>query len=285
MRKLLFLLLPLLLIAPPSIVSAWGLPSFGGGSGGPAPLYVALGDSVSSGYGNATQANGACARMKEGHPFVTRDKLGFEMTNVSCAGATVKKGIMGTQIRGYNVVSPQIDNLKAATVPGLITLTIGGNDVEFSTIYEKCHTATCGTDADTASYESALLAAQANIKTVYDKIQSLYGDNAPLTIAIAYPTIFPNNLYDCPSLNGISSSELAWLRDVFMVRLNQTIASAAADYPFVHYVQVDSYVGHEVCTGDSWFFGTETNGYLHPTARGQQVISDKVVEAYSLLTQ
>jgi lysophospholipase L1-like esterase len=268
----------------PTSAQALSLPLGGGGSTPPAgPFYVALGDSYSSAPGNVTRTDGPCARFAEAHPTLTGAALGLKTYNYGCAGATVKKGIMGQQVRNTTVVSPQINNLKASAKPELITITIGLNDITYNKFYQKCFTDTCGTATDTANFDAYLATVKDNIRTIYAKIQSTYGATAPKTIILGYPNIFPPEVYNCASMNGMTADEVTWVRDVMTGHLNQAISETAAGYSFVHYVPVNNLVGHEVCTADPWVFSSTDVGNLHPNAKGHQAMSNAVVSAYAQL--
>jgi lysophospholipase L1-like esterase len=102
------------------------------------PLYVALGDSYSSGLGSDVDptksqpiantydpASGQCYRAYKAYPALLANNLGAQLRNVSCAGATTSTILNGGQFG-------QPAQIEAVTSDAqLVTITIGGNDIEF----------------------------------------------------------------------------------------------------------------------------------------------------------
>ena len=87
--------------------------------------FVALGDSYSSGVG-AGSTSGSCGQSPNAYPklwAVANSVASF--TFAACSGA-----------RTSDVISSQLSSLSAATT--LVSITIGGNDVGFSSIMETC---------------------------------------------------------------------------------------------------------------------------------------------------
>jgi hypothetical protein len=95
------------------------------------PLYLALGDSYSSGEGLAPflAGSGSCDRSPEAYPPLVAHDLGhLGLVFVACSGATI------TQISAQvGAVSP--GELRRAA---LTTVTAGGNDLGFSTLISAC---------------------------------------------------------------------------------------------------------------------------------------------------
>lgn len=125
-------------------------------------LIVALGDSYASGEGNPRNVE---AWLREGAPFspywdddpCNRSVLGapsraaltleessprtsVTLVNVTCSGATIARGILGPQSAAGQATS-QIEQA-AQVIQGhaadLVLLTIGGNDVGFTSILQAC---------------------------------------------------------------------------------------------------------------------------------------------------
>jgi lysophospholipase L1-like esterase len=97
--------------------------------------YVALGDSYSSGDGAGSYgSSGSCDRSANAYPQQwanANDPASFSF--VACAGATTS-----------DVINSQVSSLSASTT--LVSITIGGNDVGFSTVMATCvlaPTSTC----------------------------------------------------------------------------------------------------------------------------------------------
>jgi lysophospholipase L1-like esterase len=89
--------------------------------------YVAMGSSFAAGPGITTPADlpaNRCTRSRDNYAHQLAARLGLSLTDVSCGGATT------THILGrWNELPPQIDAVRADTK--LVTITIGGNDVNY----------------------------------------------------------------------------------------------------------------------------------------------------------
>src|ERR1700759_3202708 len=119
-----------MLALPVAAVSASGQAAAPSGA-----RYVALGDSYSSGDGAGSYGtSGSCDRSANAYPQQwanANDPASFSF--VACAGATVS-----------DVLNSQVSSLSASTT--LVSITIGGNDVGFSTVMATCvlaPTSTC----------------------------------------------------------------------------------------------------------------------------------------------
>jgi streptogramin lyase len=101
-------------------------------------VYVALGDSYSSGEGNSPYvSSNACDRSESAYgPLLDRDRALGPMTFRACSGAETN------DLFDMNHVNPaeprQLSWLTTATK--VVTLTIGGNDAGFSVVLNHCVT-------------------------------------------------------------------------------------------------------------------------------------------------
>ena len=91
--------------------------------------YVALGDSFSSGVGtNSYTLSSSCRRGVYAYPWlVAQQRANTSLTFVACSGASTA-----------DVMASQIQLVNAET--DIVTITIGGNDIGFSSIAEDCFT-------------------------------------------------------------------------------------------------------------------------------------------------
>lgn len=109
-------------------------------SGGKMPLqagarYVAMGSSFAAGPGidPDEEPKTRCSRSTRNYAQQLAEKRGLELIDVSCSGAKTAH-VLGT----WNELRPQIDAVTSNTK--LVTITIGGNDVNYvgSLIGESC---------------------------------------------------------------------------------------------------------------------------------------------------
>ncbi len=97
-------------------------------AGPAAERYVALGSSYASGPGIAPVADTGCARSGQNYPHLLAAARGLDPVDVTCAGATTADILNRAQrTPDGRTVPRQIDAVTPDT--GLVTVTIGGNDV------------------------------------------------------------------------------------------------------------------------------------------------------------
>jgi hypothetical protein len=111
-------------------------------SGGPAPTppyYVALGDSFSSGTGAPPFLDSiGCYRSTQAYPELIAGDPGVpgELDSEACNGATINDFYDSQTTLDGAIVSPQLQDLSGN--PTLVTLSVGGDDIGFSTVAETC---------------------------------------------------------------------------------------------------------------------------------------------------
>jgi lysophospholipase L1-like esterase len=217
--------------------------------------YVALGDSYASGVG-AGGTSGSCARSPNAYPALwATANSPASFTFAACSGATTS-----------DVVNSQLSALNASTT--LVSLTIGGNDVGFSTIMETCVL------KSTSSCESAVSAGeQIASSTLPGRLNTLLADirsRAPgaKIVLVDYPDFYDLNVFLCIGLSKADHQAL----DNGINDLDGVIQTAAAG-PGDTFADVRSqFSGHELCDGSGWLNSVTLpigNSY-HPTAAGQK---------------
>ena len=94
--------------------------------------YVALGDSYSSGVGtNSYSLSSSCLRGVYAYPYVvSQQRPNTSLNFVACSGATTT-----------SLMSSQIQAVNAST--NVVTVTIGGNDIGFSSLILQCTLGSC----------------------------------------------------------------------------------------------------------------------------------------------
>ena len=107
------------------------------------PIYVALGDSYAAGFGlpfpaaPTGQPVPGCEQTSLDYPHRLASSLGLTLTDVACSGA-----VTGDFFAPQNVTAPpkppaQLDVFSTVR-PDLVSVTIGGNDLGFSSIANAC---------------------------------------------------------------------------------------------------------------------------------------------------
>ena len=247
-------------------------------SDSPRPL-AALGDSYSSGEANPPfdpQAPG-CDRSADAWPLLAAAALGRAGVNLACSGAQTKD-----VVSPYKGQPAQVDALKALRPrPGIVTITIGGNDAGFSTVTGACVITDC---VETG----AVKAAKVTILTVLpDRLLDTYRaveKAAPRArlVVVGYPRLFPRRqsaVTGCPWLSGRERRALNAAGDLLNLEIRLAARRAGARYVDV----TNTLAGHELCTKDSWIFpigvGTAPQYWAHPILPGQQAIAARVAAA------
>ncbi|MGW0551364.1 SGNH/GDSL hydrolase family protein [Streptomyces altiplanensis] len=252
----------------------------------PVDRYVALGDSYASGAGVPDQVDSACTRSNRNYPALVNAALApTAHKDVTCGGATT---VHMTSAQNSSA-PPQFDALSADT--GLVTLTIGGNDIGFANIILRCVSlgvfnpvgSPCKnsyTWTGTDQLASTINATAPKVAAAIDGIRQ----RAPRAriLVTGYPAILPDDGSNCPSVVSIAKGDAPWLRDTHK-RLNTMIASQAAAHGAQY---VDTYtksVGHDICkpAKTRWMepLFTSAAAPFHPNAAGERAMADAVLTA------
>lgn len=288
--------------------------------------YLALGDSFSSGegaysYWTATDSsNNKCHLSTKSYPFVLYETVGSvgSFKSVACSGAKTmdintigqdsynkdnsqSKNKIGDEydseiytnyLPGYRVQN----NFVADNKPKIITMSIGGNDVGFSSILKKC-ILSIG-DCYSTYEESYRLVS--SINNAYDPLLDTYKkvkeSSAPDTkiYIVGYPQIAQAN-GNCAINVHFNNNEILFGQQLIK-HLNMVIKTAA-EHAGVFYVDVENaFDGHKLCeikAKDAAVHGlivsndiervknlalSATESY-HPTALGHELLANAIANA------
>jgi lysophospholipase L1-like esterase len=221
--------------------------------------YVALGDSYASGVGagSYTSASGSCDRSTNAYSQLwanANDPASY--VSMACSGATT-----GT------VISGQLSALTAATT--LVSITVGGNDVGFSSTMETCvlgSTSSCVSSIDAGESEIA--------SQLPGELDSVLGDissDAPSArvVVVGYPQFYDlAQSSGCVGLSGTDRTDL----DQAAGELDSALQAAAARHGDVFADVRPDFAGHEICDSSPWLHSLnflDIDESYHPTAAGQ----------------
>jgi lysophospholipase L1-like esterase len=219
--------------------------------------YVALGDSYSSGLGAGDEGDGSCDQSPNAYSALWAAKNApASYVTEACAGATTS-----------NVISSQLSALSASTT--LVSITIGGNDVGFSSVME-----TCVLDS-TSSCVSAIDQAESEMKsTLPGALDTTFADinaDAPNAnvVVLDYPELYDlSQSSGCIGLSTTDRTDLNQAAD----ELDSTVQTAAQTEGDTFADVRSAFDGHQICDSSSWlhsvnFFDIDES--YHPTATGQ----------------
>jgi lysophospholipase L1-like esterase len=253
--------------------------------------YVALGDSYAAAplVPDQTGTPAGCFRSTQNYPRLAAQQLGATLTDVSCSGAETRD-MTNAQSTSIGTNPAQLTALTADT--GLVTLTIGGNDIGFTSIIEECTKRSSSNLAGAACkkfYNSA----------GHDELEKRISDTGPKVASVlsgikqrapharvalvGYPDILPDTGLGCYPVLPFSPGDTAYLRGIEK-SLNSMLRAQAASAGVAY---VDTYtpsIGHDACTpkGTKWVEGiipTSPAFPVHPNALGTAGQAAAVVAA------
>lgn len=219
--------------------------------------YAALGDSYSSGVGTGSYTlSSSCKRGTRAYPFLySGSATGF----VACSGAGVDS-VRDTQ-------------LPATAGAQLVTMTVGGNDIGFTTVVSNCTVfssdATCTSAVNTAV--AKIPAMKANLITLLTQIRA----SAPVAriVLLGYPYLYSTGSCGAGQPGLTKRTALRGGADA----LDSALAAAVAD-PSVtgskQFVDVRAaFAGHDICASGNqrWINGLNIFNIgesFHPNAAG-----------------
>ena len=239
---------------------------------------VVIGDSFSSG-------EGAGSYLDEGEPKCHRAQTaygavlgGWQTHLIACSGAVTADVTDKSQ---HPSEPPQVKALQdLPDNPGLVYLTIGGNDIDFKGIVEGCIKNNCTANrAEMTRRLSDIPQRKESLKKTYravmkaantrERVKKRQGKVAPLIVSPYPDPLWEAEQGNCatviPKLYFLSPSEISYGRQILTL-LNRTVRDAVTElskegYP-VYYAQdvVDlAKPNHTMCNDDSYFVKIDTS--------------------------
>jgi lysophospholipase L1-like esterase len=220
--------------------------------------YVAMGDSYSSGLGAGNYSGGSCDRSSHAYAQLwATANAPASFAFVACSGATTT-----------DVINNQLSALSSATT--LVSITIGGNDVGFSSVMETCVLSSTSTCVNAVNQAEAQARSQ-----LPGALSTLFGDisaRAPnaTVVVMGYPEFY--DLSRSSGCIGLSTNDRIALDGGADV-LDSVIQAAAAGRARFVYAEIrPAFAGHEICDSTSWLHSVDwlnLGDSYHPTASGQ----------------
>jgi lysophospholipase L1-like esterase len=259
------------------------------GSAQAAPRFTALGDSYAAGpliplplppFG--------CLKSSNNYGRIAQRTLAFsEYRDATCSGAETEDMTQPQNVSpGPN--PPQFDSLSAGTE--LVTLTIGGNDIGFSSIAEDCVSIVPWGSPCKNQY----------VQNGNDEISRRIAETAPKVAAVLrgirartstttrilvvnYSAIFPHTGSGCYPKMPVARGDVRWLREKHE-ELNAMLADQAATNGAEVVDVYGASVGRDACASSTrrWvepYIPATAAAPLHPNLRGMQAMAAMVVTA------
>jgi lysophospholipase L1-like esterase len=221
----------------------------------PAPAaadYVALGDSYTAGPLIPLQIEPfGCLKSNNNYAHIAQRSLAFaEFRDPSCSGAETEDMTQAQNVTpGPN--PPQFDSLQADTE--LVTITIGGNDIGFSSIAQDCFTfqrtgSPCRDQFVQNGRDELSERIQATaplVAAVFDGIRAR--SPQARVFVLTYAAIFPEGDTSlCWPQMPVADGDIAYLRDK-QKELNAMLADQAALHGAGVIDWYQASIGHDAC--------------------------------------
>jgi len=241
--------------------------------------YVNLGDSYSSGWGSLAPT--AAVNPEYNSPACMQggpaDAAMFDQLqsvalagDYACAGATVGDSNSGIPTIAQQAAKASLDGALNSTT-GLVTLTAGGNDVNFGQIIGACAADMSpeATGCQAATAYGVDLANRLSVAATVGTIRG-YAGNAKI-VWLGYPRLFATAGESTTVISGggVMSGAAAAVFDKGTDQLNAVLASKARSAGAQFVDVTPKFAGHEIGSSDSWInLGPYTQFNFHPTAEG-----------------
>jgi lysophospholipase L1-like esterase len=226
-----------------------------------AVVYDALGDSFASGFG--VPPYGACGRSDSAYAVQLDGRMKVDLDDFpACAGATTTSLVTGGQL----------DALDGDT--DLVTISIGGNDIGWSSTVGACLLGTDDQCAGSIALTRAKITSDlpAKLGSVYDQVAA----RAPgaRVLVTGYPHLFSP---EYGAYLGASPAEQGALNNGADL-LNGVLAEAAADHGFGFVDVTKRFLDHGANASDPWLHGLDSAAF-HPNAEGYEAYTAAVTAA------
>lgn len=225
-----------------------------------------LGDSYGSGVG--VPPYGPCGRSASAYAVQLDGRLRIDLDDfVACAGATVPSLVAGGQLTALDAETD------------LVTLSIGGNDIGWSSAVLACLGGSDEVCSPTVEQVRSVVTG-----VLPGLLDGLYGQvraaapNATVVVT-GYPRLFS------PEYGGFlaaSPAEQGLLNDGADL-LNEVIATRAAAHGFTFVDVTDRFLGHGVNSPEAWILPPGDPGSFHPNAAGYEAYTAAVTSTLAPL--
>ncbi|MFC0544406.1 SGNH/GDSL hydrolase family protein [Kutzneria chonburiensis] len=236
-----------------ALTAMLGLTLAGTASAAAQPGYVALGDSYASGVGTRAYIDDACKRSSYAYAELLAGRLGLALNFQACSGAKTS-----------DVLSKQVGALSAST--NFVTVSVGGNDIGFSSVIEKCALPFYDCTGD---INKAVGLISSTLTGALDNVYTQIHNRAPnaKVVVVGYPRLF--NGVACNALARISPTEEGQI-NAAADKLDTAIGGRASAHGFTFLDPRSAFTGHAVCDKVEWLNGLSNpvSESYHPNRDG-----------------
>jgi lysophospholipase L1-like esterase len=253
-----------------------------------AAQFVGLGDSYAAGplIPNQSLNPLGCLRSDKNYAHLAAAQLGKSLSDVSCSGATTEDMTASQDVTpGPN--PPQFSALSTSTQ--IVTLSIGGNDIGFTSIIENCAAPTpfghpCQDQYDSGGVDQLAARINATAPKVAAVIQGIHQRSpSARVVVVAYEPILPESGSGCWPQVPLAWADVPYLRAT-QKRLNTMLQTTAAANGARYADTYTAAIGHDSCKSSStrWvepLIPGNTAAPFHPNQRGMAGVTPTVVAA------
>ena len=253
-----------------------------------AESYVAMGDSFTAGPAIPIQLSDplGCWRSDSNYPHLVALARGSALRDRSCSGADTNDLSSPQSVFG-GTNPPQLDALDRGV--GTVSLQIGGNDIGFSEILQRClailplgtpcrdHYTAGGVD------EISRRIAATGPKVAAALSEAVRRSPGARLFVVGYPAILPEVQPGCWPVMPITPGDAPYLRDKEK-ELNAMLAAQAAAAGATYVDVYGPSIGHDACQlpGFRWVepvVPLSPAAPVHPNALGMQAMAAVLLEA------
>jgi lysophospholipase L1-like esterase len=251
-------------VALAGFVTLGALPAAGAAS---VVEYVALGDSYAAGWGAPpADPEDPCQRSAQGYPTLLDDvqkRIELEV-NAACKGA-----------KTADVINTQLSALNSDT--RLVTLTVGGNDLNVADVAATCTTpgvtaAQCIADIQNAVTPAKLQALDDALTDLYAKVAARAPDARIVVTGYPYLADPAPGSPIITALNAATDQLNATIKQAVNVTQNADVN--------IRYVDVTAeFAGHGIFSPNPFINPPGTEAAFHPNALGYSVYATAIADA------
>ncbi len=224
-------------------------------AGARAANYVALGDSYAAGplIPNPVLPLG-CLKSDHNYPHLAAPGIGLTLRDASCSGATTADMTNPQNVEPDGPNPPQLNSIDANTT--VVSLTIGGNDIGFSSVAQNCITLNpfshpCLDKYDAGGVDQLKARIEATAPKVAAVLAGIKSRSPSAHIYVVnYPAIFPETGLGCWPQMPIGFQDVPYLRSTEQ-RLNSMLATQAAAAGATLVSWYNASIGHDACKSSS----------------------------------
>ena len=279
---------PRVLVAVTAVVALLSLPAAPGALAGDTDTYVAMGDSYTAGPGipHAVPHPLGCWRSDRNYPQVVARARGSLLRDASCSGATTTHLAAPQPVLG-GPNPPQLDALDAEV--GVVSLQIGGNDIGFAEIIQRCTAVIpLGTPCASVYTRGGIDEISRRITETGPKVGAVLAEARRRSpgarlLVLGYPSILPDTGPGCWPVMPFSPADVPYLRQKHK-ELNAMLATEAAAAGATYVDLYGPSVGHDACQlpGTRWvepLVPLSPAAAYHPNALGMRGTADVLLGA------